>query len=109
MRPILTLIAVLLALPAAGSGASRGKELLVGAAEDASKQQELVVAHAKMTLAARAGMSAIRVTASWNPGVVQLDGGDLLALQDSATAAQQARIRLFVSIAPRTGSSYRLV
>jgi hypothetical protein len=103
MRPILTLIAVLLALPAAGSGASRGKELLVGAAEDASKQQELVVAHAKMTLAARAGMSAIRVTASWNPGVSQLDGGDLLTLQNSATAAQQAGIHLFVSIAPRTG------
>jgi hypothetical protein len=107
MRTALTLLGafLLLAFPAAGTGASSGKRLLVGAAEDASKQADLDVAREKMALAARAGMSAIRVSASWNPGVVQLDGGDLILLQNSATAAQEVGIRLFVSIAPRVGKS----
>src|SRR5262245_28644082 len=103
MKRILILLVILLAFPAIACGGSTGKRLIVGAAEDSSKQDDPLVAAGKMDLAAQAGMAAIRVSAIWGPGYVQLDGGDLLALQNSATAARDAGIRLFVSIAPRTG------
>jgi hypothetical protein len=103
MKRILVLLVVLLAFPAIACGGSTGKALVVGAAEDASRQEDPAVARTKMDLAVQAGMTAIRVSALWNPGFIQLDGRDLLSLQNSATAARKAGIRLFVSIAPRNG------
>ena len=103
MKRSLLLLVFLLAFPAIACGGSAGKGLLVGAAEDGSRQEDPVVADMKMDLAVRAGMTAIRVSALWNPGFIQLDGRDLRSLQNSAVAARDAGIRLFVSIAPRTG------
>jgi hypothetical protein len=76
----------------------------VGAAEDAAKQPDLVTAKAKMDLAKLAGLEAIRLTAQWFPGIRQLDGQDLLMLQNATGAAALDGIRVFVSIYP-AGSS----
>ncbi len=78
--------------------------LLVGAAEDSAKQPDLVTAKVKMDLAKLAGLGAIRLTAQWSPGIRQLDGGDLVELQNAAGAAGLDGIRIFVSIYP-SGSS----
>ena len=76
----------------------------MGAAEDAAKQPDLVTAKAKMDLARLAGLGAIRLTAQWSPGIRQLDGQDLLMLQNATGAAALDGIRVFVSIYP-AGSS----
>ncbi len=78
--------------------------MLVGAAEDSSKQSDPVLAKVKMDLAQLAGLNAIRVTLIWTPGIRTLDGNDLTMLQNSALAADLDGVRLFVSIYPM-GSS----
>jgi hypothetical protein len=78
--------------------------LLVGAAEDASKQPDPVVAKAKMDLAKLAGLDTIRVTAIWTPLKRHVSGYDLLTLKNAALAAQLDGIRLIIAVYP-AGSS----
>ncbi len=73
---------------------------MVGAAEDASKQPELLAADAKMSLARLAGFDAIRLTALWSPGQREIAGNDLLGLTNAAEAARINGIRVFVSVYP---------
>src|SRR5439155_18427214 len=76
-----------------------------GAAEDASKQPDPVVAKAKMDLARLAGLEAVRITTVWTPHQWAPSDGEALALQNAAAAAALDGIRLFVSIYPAGGRS----
>jgi hypothetical protein len=78
--------------------------ILVGAAEDASKQPDPVVAKAKMDLAQLAGFDAIRVTTLWTRGEYAPSAEETLVLQQAAAAAALDGIRLFVSIYPSGGA-----
>jgi hypothetical protein len=99
MRSIAPLTAALLAALTVGCGhALAGRSILVGAAEDAGKQADVLASDAKMSLARDAGFGAIRVTAIWSPGRAEIAGGDLLGLANAARAAQMNGIRIFVSV-----------
>jgi hypothetical protein len=99
-RALLAATAILIAALTAGpAGAAPGNRILVGAAEDAAKQDPLA-ADAKMRLARLAGFNTIRVTSVWSPGNRQLAGSDLDGLQNAAAAAQLNGIRLIVSVYP---------
>jgi len=89
---------------AAAAGAAAGRALLVGAAEDAPKQETLVGAVAKLELARLAGLSTVRVTSLWEPGLTAPAGWERDALGNAAAAAQLTGMRLIVSVYPRGGS-----
>jgi hypothetical protein len=79
MRFALAYSACLLAAFVGTAGhALAGRPIMVGAAEDAGKQGTLLAADAKMPLARLAGFGAIRPTALWSPGEVEVAGDHLL-------------------------------
>ena len=80
------------------------RPLLVGAAEDASRQSELSAAKAKMDLASLAGLDAVRITSVWPPGQTTVSSEELRVLRNAAAAALLDSIRLFVSVYPKDGS-----
>jgi hypothetical protein len=93
------LLVTLLALALTGAPpASAAPGMYVGAAEDAAKQTDLVVAHAKMRLARLAGMNAIRMTAIWVPGETELGGDQLTSLENAAAAANLEGIRIILAV-----------
>jgi hypothetical protein len=101
MRSTTLFTAALLAAITVGCGhAMAGRPIVVGAAEDADKQADILAADAKMSLARAAGFGAIRVTAIWSPGQVEIGGTDLLTLANAADAAQMHGIQIFVSVYP---------
>src|SRR5438034_11778794 len=106
MRPSPALIAVLLAalvgaLPSPASAAlTKPKALVVGAAEDAAKDDGAIGADAKMSLAALAGFDTIRVTSIWHPGQRAIDDGEQSTLRAVADSAALHGTRLIVSVYP---------
>jgi hypothetical protein len=81
--------------------ARAGTGMFVGAAEDESRSVDPLTAKSKMDLAAIAGLGTIRMSAIWSPGETAVAGDDLVALRNSATAAQFDGVRLILSIYPR--------
>ncbi len=101
MRSTLAFIVAFLAVLTVGTApAHAGRPILVGAAEDAGKQGDLLDADAKMSLARLAGFDAIRVTAIWSPGELEIGDDELLGLANAADAARLNGIRIFVSVYP---------
>ncbi len=80
------------------AGAGAAPRMLVGAAEDAAKQPDLVTAKAKMDLAQLAGFNAIRLTTIWAPGQTQPTAGELLRLQNATDAADLDGITIILAI-----------
>jgi hypothetical protein len=105
LRSTLALILLVLAAVVACGRADAGRRIIVGAAEDAGKQTDPVAAGEKMGLARVAGFGAIRLTALWSPGRVEIGGTDLLALRNAADAASANGIRVFVSVYPYGSSA----
>ncbi len=104
MRRLLILLALTVSSALVAAPALAQRPLIVGAAEDAPRQPQLSAAMAKMDLARLAGLSAVRITSLWSPGRTTVSGGELLVLQNAATAASLDGIRLFVSIYPTGGT-----
>jgi hypothetical protein len=69
-----------------------------GAAEDAAKHVDPVVAKAKMDLAVLAGFDAIRLTAIWAPGQTRLEGYELDVLRNAVAAADLTGVRIVLSV-----------
>jgi hypothetical protein len=67
MRRLL-LAAVLVAAVAAAPAQAGGPTMLVGAAEDAVQQDNLVAAKSKLDLLRLAGFGAVRIAETWTPG-----------------------------------------
>src|SRR5262245_23690821 len=104
MRLFPVLIAVLCAALAAAApvvsapaSATKPRQLLVGAAEDAAKSGD---AGGKMVLAGAAGFDTIRITSIWRPGETTVAGDELATLQKVADAATANGVRLIVSVYP---------
>src|SRR3954471_24950635 len=90
------------AVPATSLAAPR---MLVGAAEDAAKQPDLVGAKAKMDLAQLAGFNAIRITTIWKPGQTDPTAQELNLLKNAADAADLDGITIILSIYQRGGAT----
>ena len=99
-RHLLVLAGALLALalPSNALARSSSNPMLVGAAEDSSKNLDPVVSKAKMDLARLAGLNAIRLTTIWKPGQTQVGPLELTQLQNSANAANLDGIRIVLSM-----------
>ena len=93
----LFLVSAVAALAFAPS-AMAGPKMYFGAAEDAAKVTDPVVAKAKMDLAVLAGFDAIRLTAIWRPGESEITGYELDTLYNAVVAANLTGVRVIVSV-----------
>src|SRR5215218_5382744 len=93
-----SVLVCLLAALALAPAASAGQGMYFGAAEDAAKSTDLVVAKAKMDLAVLAGFDAIRLTAIWAPGQTKLSGYDLDVMRNAVAAADLTGVRTVLSV-----------
>jgi hypothetical protein len=75
-----------------------GPRLLVGAAEDAPQQPDLVGAVTKMRLARLTGLDAIRLTAQWTPGRWRPRVLQLTMLQNATDAAALNGLDVFLAV-----------
>ncbi|MDQ4030226.1 MAG: hypothetical protein M3168_04215 [Actinomycetota bacterium] len=92
------LLLIAFAAFALAAPAQAGTGMYIGAAEDAGKSADIVVSKAKMDLAVLAGFDAIRLTAIWQPGQTDLEGYELVALENAAAAANLNGIRVVLSV-----------
>lgn len=99
MRALIVAAAAALALafPVAAGASQR---MLVGAAEDASKEPTLFQAEVKMDLAKLAGFDAVRLTAQWRTGETAPLSSELVGLQNAVDAAGLDGIEVFLSVYP---------
>ena len=63
------LVAAVAALAFAGPAAAGGPKLVMGAAEDAVRQPNVVMAKTQLDLFSLAGLKAVRITSTWSPGL----------------------------------------
>jgi hypothetical protein len=87
---------LLLAAPAWAGG----PHLLVGAAEDAAEQPNMALATAAMQRAHDAGLTTIRMTATWARGERELSTADRTKLENAVSAALFSGVRVILSIYP---------
>jgi hypothetical protein len=96
LRSALALCAI--AALACAPAAAAGRGMYFGAAEDAAKSVDPLVAKAKMDLAQLAGFDAVRLTAIWRPGDTELLGDQLTELENAAAAANLNGIRVILAV-----------
>jgi hypothetical protein len=100
LRPILTTLlgsaAAFLAL--ATPALAGGPTMTLGAAEDAVRAPDLVTAKEKMTELRLAGMTAVRVTSNWRPGLTAPATGELAILRNVEAAARLSGVKVYVSV-----------
>ena len=83
-----------MALPAYGAGPS----MSLGAAEDAVRASDLVTAKARMSQLRLAGLTAVRITSNWLPGLVAPTAGELQVLRNVEAAARLSGVKVYVSV-----------
>jgi hypothetical protein len=91
---LVTLAALALAAPAAAGG----PRMLVGTAEDAVKQPDLVSARAQLDLARLAGLDTVRVTVNWLPGQTEPVAAERTVLESLAGAARLSGMRVAIAV-----------
>ena len=96
IRALLRLgVASIAAILLAGCGGPGRPNLVVGAVEDAAKNGDPAAA---MALAQRAGLTAIALSAVWNPPATAVDPGELARLRGAVRAAVARGIRPIVAV-----------
>jgi hypothetical protein len=98
MRRLIPLLLVLVCLAGASGAHGAGPSMAFGAAEDAVRQSDPLVARQKMAQLAAAGMRAVRVTSLWVPPATAPDGGEITTLTNVANAARRYGVTLYVSV-----------
>ncbi len=83
-----------LALPAFAGGPT----MTLGAAEDAVRAPDLVTAKEKMSELRLAGLTAVRVTSNWRPGLTAPTSGELAVLHNVEAAARLSGVKVYVSV-----------
>ncbi|HET6600779.1 MAG TPA: hypothetical protein VFG57_02365, partial [Gaiella sp.] len=83
-----------LAMPAFAGGPT----MALGAAEDAVRSPDLVTAKVKMTELRLAGMTAVRVTSNWRPGLTAPTTGEIAILRNVEAAARLSGVKVYVSV-----------
>jgi hypothetical protein len=74
--------------------------MVVGAAEDNVKQTTLAAARARVELARRAGLKALRITAQWTRGQTEPTPEERTRLRMAGEAAHRAGIVIYLSVYP---------
>jgi hypothetical protein len=97
MRRLFLAAAVLAAVAAAPARAG-GPTMLVGAAEDAVQQDNLVAAKAKLDLLRLAGFGAVRITEIWAPGERTPPALEQTRLAAVTGAAKLDALKVYVSV-----------
>jgi hypothetical protein len=91
-------VAALAVLALAGPASAGGPKLVVGAAEDIVRQPTVVTAKAQFDLLALAGLSTVRITSRWEPGLVEPTSAEQGALDVVTGAATLTGMRVMVSV-----------
>jgi hypothetical protein len=86
------------ALALAGPAAAGGPTLVMGAAEDAVRQPNVVMAKTQFDLLALAGLKAVRITSTWSPGLRAPVPEEQNAIDVVADAAVLSGIRVVVQV-----------
>jgi hypothetical protein len=86
------------ALAFAGPAAAGGPKLVMGAAEDAVRQPNVVMAKAQFDLLALAGLKAVRITSTWSPGLRAPLPEEQNAIDVVADAAALTGMRVIVQV-----------
>ena len=89
------------ALAFAGPAAAGGPKLVMGAAEDAVRQPNVVMAKAQFDLLALAGLKAVRITSTWSPGLRAPLPEEQNAIDVVADAAALTGMRVIVQVFQR--------
>ncbi len=85
------------ALALAGPAAAGGPKLVMGAAEDAVRQPNVVMAKTQLDLLSLAGLKAVRITSTWAPGLRAPVPGERNAIDVVADAAALTGTRVIVA------------
>ena len=72
--------------------------MTLGAAEDAVRAPDLVTAKEKMAELRLAGLTAVRVTSNWRPGLTAPTAGELAILHNAEAAARLSGVKVYVSV-----------
>ena len=98
MRRRIVLLAALCALLLPGRAAAGGPSLQIGAAEDAVQKLTLVQSKAELDLLKLAGLTSVRVTATWRPGATAPSEDDATRLGSVVGAAALDGFLVYVSV-----------
>jgi hypothetical protein len=93
-----TLAVAIAALAFAGPAAAGGPKLVIGAAEDAVRQPNVVMAKTQLDLLSLAGLKAVRITSTWAPGLRAPEPGEQNAIDVVADAAALTGTRVIVQV-----------
>ena len=92
------LVVAIAALAFAGPAAAGGPKLVIGAAEDAVRQPNVVMAKTQFDLLALAGLKTVRITSIWSPGLRAPLPGEQNAIDVVADAATLTGTRVIVQV-----------
>src|SRR5438132_13651029 len=98
MRRRVVLLAALSALLLPGRAAAGGPSMQLGAAEDAVQKPTIVQAKAELDLLKLAGLSSVRVSATWAPGQTAPGPDESTRLASVLGAAALDAFRVYVSV-----------
>jgi hypothetical protein len=94
-RALGALLAAIVLVPAAHAG---GSSMSLGAAEDAVRSPTLVESETTMGLLRLAGFRAVRITSTWEPGLVAPTEHEAAVLANVAAAAALHGVRVYLSV-----------
>jgi hypothetical protein len=97
LLPIVCLLAIA-AGAATGRTEAAGPAMTLGVAEDAVRAPDLQTAEAKMAQLRLAGLTAVRVTTNWAPGLTAPTDDELRVLRNVETAADRNGVEVYVSV-----------
>ncbi len=100
-----TLAVTAAALALASPAAAGGPKLVMGAAEDAVRQPNVVMAKTQLDLLSLAGLKAVRITSMWAPGLRAPQPGEQNAIDIVADAAALTGTRVIVSVYHRDAAT----
>ena len=93
------------ALAFAGPAAAGGPKLVMGAAEDAVRQPNVVMAKTQLDLLSLAGLKTVRITSIWSPGLRAPVPGEQNAIDVVADAAALTGTRVIVAVFHRDAAT----
>ncbi len=89
----------------AGQAVAGGPKLVMGAAEDAVRQPNVVMAKTQLDLLSLAGLKAVRITSTWAPGLRAPDRDEQNSIDIVADAAALTGTRVIVSVYHRDAAT----
>jgi hypothetical protein len=96
LRGVVVVLAILLlGAPAAHA---IGPTMVIGAAEDAVKQDSITASKAKLDLLRLGGLNAVAITSVWAPGLTAPTAAEQAVLSNLEAASKLAGVRVYVTV-----------